>query len=160
MSDMTKKFVAKQELSVGEVAERTGLAVSAIHFYESKELISSRRNNGNHRRYARGVLRKLAVIKVAQRAGIPLVEIKQHMSTLSNDKTITAKDWDVLAQHWRADLDERIERLTRMRDMLGYCIGCGCLSVGDCELMNAEDKLAKKAEGAYFLDPANELPSL
>lgn len=167
---MTKKSVSaeqvsrpglradKSELSVGEVAQRSGLAISAVHFYESKGLIESRRNNGNHRRYARGVLRKLAVIKVAQRAGIPLAEIKQQMDLLGSEKTITAKDWEELAKRWQSDLDERIGRLTRMRDTLGYCIGCGCLSTEYCELINPQDTLAEKESGAYYLNPDNKLP--
>lgn len=144
--------------SVGEVSNRSGLAVSAIHFYESKDLSSSGRNNGNHRRYARGVLRKLAVIKVAQRVGIPLKEIKEAMQALENDRTVAAKDWKDLAERWQGDLNQSIDQLVRMRDTIGYCIGCGCLSVNDCELMNPEDKLGKEGPGAHFLDPSVELP--
>ena len=150
---MNAKSAPKKELSVGEVSSRSGLPVSTIHFYEAKGLISSQRNNGNHRRYRRGVLRKLAVIKVAQKAGIPLSEIKTAMSQLSNDKTITAGDWTRLAESWQAQLNERINQLTRLRDTLGYCIGCGCLSVNDCELINPEDTLQSKGPGAYYLDP-------
>lgn len=142
----------KTELSVGEVSARSGLAVSAIHFYEAKGLISSRRNNGNHRRYARGVLRKIAVIKVAQRAGIPLKEIKAAMDQLGNERTVTAKDWKQLAENWRHDLDERINQLSRLRDSIGFCIGCGCLSVDECELVNPADKLASEGPGAYYLE--------
>ena len=154
---MTKKFMSKKELSVGEVSARSGLPVSTIHFYESKGLISSWRNNGNHRRYARGVLRKLAVIKVAQKTGIPLEEIKQALSQLTNDKTVTSEDWDHLANTWREDLDSRINQLTRLRDIIGSCIGCGCLSVNECELFNPEDKVSENGPGAFFLDPAVEL---
>ena len=152
------KAGTKTELSVGEVAERSGLAISAIHFYENKGLIRSRRNNGNHRRYARGVLRKLAVIKVAQRAGISLAEIKTQMEQLGSDKTVSGKDWETLAQSWRNDLNERIERLTRMRDTLGFCIGCGCLSTEHCQLVNPDDKLAQQQpDGAYYLNPDNAM---
>lgn len=150
---MKENPIPKKELSVGEVSSRSGLPVSTIHFYEAKGLISSQRNNGNHRRYLRGVLRKLAVIKVAQKAGIPLSEIKEAMGRLSNDKTITADDWTRLAESWQAQLNERINQLSRLRDTLGYCIGCGCLSVNDCELINPEDKLKDKGPGAYYLDP-------
>lgn len=160
MATTSKIKADKQELSVGDVARRSGLAVSAIHFYESKGLISSTRNNGNHRRYARGVLRKLAVIKVAQRVGIPLKEIKDAMQALENDRTVTAKDWRDLAERWRGDLDQRIEQLIRMRDTIGYCIGCGCLSVDDCELMNPQDKLGEDGPGAHFLDPNKPLPEV
>ena len=140
-------------LSVGDVAGRSGLAVSAIHFYESKGLIKSWRNKGNHRRYPRDVLRKLAVIKVAQRAGIPLKEISDALATIPNEGKVTAHHWSRLAKQWRASLDDRIDRLTRLRDTLGYCIGCGCLSVKDCELMNPEDKLGRKGPGPQLLDP-------
>ncbi|MGK0498262.1 redox-sensitive transcriptional activator SoxR [Neptuniibacter pectenicola] len=150
---MNKKYAAQEELSVGEVSSRSGLPVSTIHFYESKGLISSQRNNGNHRRYKRGVLRKLAVIKVAQKTGIPLEEIKQAMSQLSNDKTITAEDWNNLAEQWRTDLNKRINQLTRLRDILGSCIGCGCLSVDECKLFNPKDSVAVNGPGAYYLDP-------
>lgn len=153
-----KPFVYKEELSVGEVAARSGVAVSTLHFYESKGLISSQRNNGNHRRYHRGVLRKIAVIKVAQRAGIPLKEIKDALSTLSNDRTVTAKDWARLADNWRDDLNDRIDRLTRMRDTIGYCIGCGCLSVDDCYLMNPADELGEKGPGPHLLEPDDPAP--
>lgn len=148
---------AKPELSVGEVAERSGLAISAIHFYENKGLISSRRNNGNHRRYARGVLRKLAVIKVAQKAGISLQEIKQAMSELNTEKTVTADDWNRLAEHWRADLDQRIRQLVRFRDLLGGCIGCGCLSMNECGLFNPDDEVSGENAGAYYLNPDVEI---
>ncbi|MHA1566810.1 MAG: redox-sensitive transcriptional activator SoxR, partial [Alphaproteobacteria bacterium] len=140
-------------LSVGEVAARGGIAVSAIHFYESKGLIESWRNNRNHRRYPRGVLRRLSVIKVAQRAGIPLREIKEALATLPNENNVTAGDWSKLATEWRADLDDRINRLTRLRESLGDCIGCGCLSVKECELMNADDKLSEQGSGPRLLDP-------
>lgn len=156
----TKKSAIKQELSVGEVAARSGLAISTIHFYESKGLIFSRRNQGNHRRYGRGVLRKLAVIKVAQKTGIPLEEIKQAMSVLENNKTVTSQDWTNLAEAWRQDLDQRINQLTRLRDTLGGCIGCGCLSVDHCELLNPEDKLSDKGAGAYYLNPEISLEAI
>lgn len=150
---MKTKPEPKKELSVGEVSSRSGLPVSTIHFYESKGLICSQRNNGNHRRYPRGVLRKLAVIKVAQKTGIPLEEIKHAMSGLSNDKMVTASDWNNLAQAWKEALDERINQLTRLRDTLGTCIGCGCLSVTDCALFNPEDKVSENGPGAYYLNP-------
>ena len=113
----------KTLLSVGDVAARSGLAVSAIHFYESRGLIKSWRNEENHRRFPRDVLRKLAVIKVAQRAGIPLKEISNALATIPNEGRVTTHDWSRLAKQWRARLDDRIGRLTRLRDTLGYCIG-------------------------------------
>lgn len=150
---MTTQTQLKKELSVGEVSTRSGLPISTIHFYEAKGLISSERNKGNHRRYTRGVLRKLAVIKIAQKTGIPLEEIREALTRLSNDKTVTAKDWKDLADAWRDDLNERINQLIRLRDIMGSCIGCGCLSVTDCDLFNPEDEVQKNGPGAYYLNP-------
>ena len=150
---MTEQSPLKKELSVGDVSARSGLPISTIHFYEAKGLITSERNKGNHRRYARGVLRKLAVIKVAQKTGIPLEEIRTAMDRLSSDKTVTAKDWKDLADAWKEDLDERINQLIRLRDIMGSCIGCGCLSVTDCDLLNPDDTVQKNGPGAYFLNP-------
>ena len=142
-----------KELSVGEVATRSGLAVSAIHFYESKGLISSRRNAGNQRRYHRDVLRRVAIIKVAQRTGIPLASIHQALKALPEERTPTAADWRRLSANWRKELDERIDRLTRLRDQLDHCIGCGCLSMDDCPLRNPWDELAEEGAGPRLLDP-------
>lgn len=142
-----------EALSVGAVSIRSGLTVPTIHFYESKGLIESSRNPSNHRRYPRSVLRRLAVIKVAQLAGVPLREVKEALDTLPNEAKITAKDWKKLAANWQSDLNDRIDRLTRLRDTIGYCIGCGCLSVTDCELMNAGDKLSAEGSGPRLLDP-------
>lgn len=142
-----------RELTVGEVAERSGLAVSTIHFYESRGLISSWRNAGNHRRYPRAVLRHVAIIKVAQRTGIPLAEIKQALDTLPSGRMPTAADWKKLSSQWRRDLDERIARLTALRDQLTDCIGCGCLSVESCPLRNPWDELSEQGPGPRLLDP-------
>ncbi|AFT72573.1 Redox-sensitive transcriptional activator SoxR [Alloalcanivorax dieselolei B5] len=140
-------------LTVGQVAERTGLAVSAIHFYEAKGLIQSRRSSGNQRRYTRDVLRRLAVIKIAQRTGIPLAEIAEALATLPEERTPNAKDWGRLSAQWREDLDKRIERLTLLRDQLSGCIGCGCLSLSACPLRNPMDELAEEGSGARLVDP-------
>lgn len=140
-------------LSVGQVAARSGLSVSAIHFYESKGLIHSRRNAGNQRRYTRDVLRRLAVIRVAQRTGIPLAHIGEALATLPDARTPTKADWQRLSAHWREDLDARIERLTRLRDQLTGCIGCGCLSLDSCPLRNPHDRLAEQGSGPQLLDP-------
>lgn len=142
-----------KELSVGEVAARSGLAVSAIHFYESKGLISSRRNAGNQRRYHRDVLRRVAIIKVAQRTGIPLASIHEALKTLPETRAPTATDWRRLSASWRQELDERIGRLTQLRDQLDHCIGCGCLSMDDCPLRNPWDELGKEGAGPRLLDP-------
>lgn len=142
-----------RELSVGEVATRSGLAISAIHFYEAKGLIRSRRNAGNQRRFSRDVLRRVAIIKVAQRTGISLAEIRDAFDTLPSSHSPTAADWRRLSASWRQALDERITRLTRLRDQLDHCIGCGCLSMDDCPLRNPEDELAEEGTGPRLLDP-------
>ncbi len=141
------------ELGVGEVAARAGVAVSALHFYEAKGLISSRRSPGNQRRYGRDVLRRIAVIKVAQRAGIPLSAVAEAFAALPAGRTPTARDWTRLSRRWRADLDERIARLIRLRDDLNGCIGCGCLSIGACPLRNPGDALSVEGTGPRLLDP-------
>ena len=150
---MTGRRKEERDLTVGEVAERSGVAVSALHFYEAKGLIASRRNRGNQRRYPRDVLRRIAVIKVAQRTGIPLAEIGEALAALPEGRTPTAADWRRLSAKWQADLDERIARLTRLRDQLGSCIGCGCLSLRSCPLRNPEDRLAEEGPGPRLLDP-------
>lgn len=140
-------------LSVGQVAERAGVAVSALHFYETKGLIHSWRNNGNQRRYARDVLRRVAVIKVAQRAGIPLDKVREALETLPDNRTPTAADWKKMSTRWRAELDARIDRLTRLRDQLDGCIGCGCLSLKRCPLRNPGDELGEQGSGPRLMDP-------
>jgi MerR family redox-sensitive transcriptional activator SoxR len=142
-----------RELSVGEVAERSGVAVSTLHFYESKGLIHSQRNRGNQRRYPRGILRRVAVIKVAQRTGIPLSEIAEALSILPHDRPLTAKDWRRLSETWKARLDERIDRLTKLRNQLDGCIGCGCLSMQECPLRNPWDALGAEGPGPRLLEP-------
>jgi MerR family redox-sensitive transcriptional activator SoxR len=143
----------KTDLSVGEVAQRAGVAVSTLHFYEAEGLIRSWRNQGNQRRYAREVLRRVAVIRVAQRAGISLAAIRDALKALPNERTPTAEDWSRLSARWRADLDQRIRRLTGLRDQLDGCIGCGCLSMGVCPLRNPWDVLGEEGPGARLLDP-------
>jgi MerR family redox-sensitive transcriptional activator SoxR len=138
-------------LSVGEIAKRSGVPVSTIHFYESKGLISSERTAGNQRRFDRTELRRIAVIRVAQRAGIPLDEIRDALATLPTRRTVTAKDWVRLSNRWKNDLDDRIARLTELRDQLGDCIGCGCLSLDSCPMRNPMDELAKKGPGPRLL---------
>jgi MerR family redox-sensitive transcriptional activator SoxR len=140
-------------LSVGEVAARSGIAVSALHFYEAQALIGSWRTGGNQRRYARDVLRRVAVIKVAQRVGIPLAEIRDALGALPEGRTPTSTDWSALSARWRTELDARIDRLTRLRDQLDGCIGCGCLSIDRCPLRNPEDVLATEGPGPRLLDP-------
>jgi MerR family transcriptional regulator, redox-sensitive transcriptional activator SoxR len=141
------------QLTVGQVAHRSGVAVSTLHFYEAQGLIQSWRNRGNQRIYAREVLRRVAIIKVAQRTGIPLAEIRAALATLPDGRTPSATDWKRLSTQWRADLDDRIARLTRLRDQLDGCIGCGCLSLGVCPLRNPWDKLGAQGPGPQLLDP-------
>jgi MerR family redox-sensitive transcriptional activator SoxR len=145
--------VHRAALTVGEVAARSGVAVSTLHFYESVGLIHSWRNPGNQRRYAREVLRRVAIIRVAQRAGISLACIRDALKTLPDERTPNADDWKKLSARWREDLNDRIARLTRLRDQLNGCIGCGCLSLGVCPLYNPADKLGKLGPGPQILDP-------
>ena len=140
-------------LSVGQLAQRSGVAISALHFYEAKGLIRSLRNAGNQRRYPREMLRRVAVIKVAQRLGIPLAAIGEALTGLPQNRTPTAADWAKLSRRWQAELDDRIERLTRLRDQLDGCIGCGCLSLKDCPLRNPLDRLSEDGAGPRLLDP-------
>ena len=143
-------------LSVGQVAERSGVAVSALHFYERKGLIRSVRTNGNQRRYQRDVLRRVAVIKVAQQTGVPLEAVRRALATLPSDRAPTAAEWKRLSASWRADLDRRIKRLTELRDRLGGCIGCGCMSLKVCPLRNPMDELGHDGAGPRLLDIATE----
>jgi len=142
-----------RELSVGQVAARSGVAVSTIHFYEAKGLIKGWRTPGNQRRYPRAVLRRVAVIKVAQRVGIGLGAIRAALNSLPKGRTPTAKDWAALSALWRADLDDRITRLSKLRNELTNCIGCGCLSLESCPLYNPGDRLSEEGAGPRLLDP-------
>jgi MerR family redox-sensitive transcriptional activator SoxR len=142
-----------RELTVGEVARRSGVAVSAIHFYESKGLIGSWRSQGNQRRYPRAVLRWIAIIKVAQRAGMPLASIREALKSLPKGVAPTAEDWGKMSAGWRSELDQRIRTLTALRDQLDGCIGCGCLSIKTCPLRNPGDQLAEQGPGPRLLDP-------
>lgn len=139
-----------KELGVGELAERAGVAVSALHFYEAKGLIHSVRSSGNQRRYARSVLRRIAVIKVAQRVGMPLAAIAEALNALPSGRTPTVADWRRLSAAWKLELEERIRTLTQLRDQLDECIGCGCLSLKACPLRNAQDALAREGAGPHF----------
>ncbi|MCO8160684.1 redox-sensitive transcriptional activator SoxR [Pseudomonas sp. 21LCFQ010] len=143
---------AQQQLSVGQLAARSGVAVTALHFYESKGLISSQRNAGNQRRYPREMLRRVALIKVAQRLGLPLASIHAALQALPEGRTPTATDWQKLSEQWRVELDERIRGLTQLRDQLTGCIGCGCLSMQACPLRNWGDELGSQGAGPQLLD--------
>ena len=143
--------MAKSELSVGELAKRAGVKVSALHFYEQKGLITSRRNDGNQRRYDRAMLRRVAMIKAAQQIGVSLAAIKVALDSLPIEKTPTNLDWQRLSKVWRSELDERIAHLVKLRDELNECIGCGCLSMKACPLRNPDDVLSKQGGGAHLL---------
>lgn len=138
-------------LSVGQVAERSGLPISTLHFYERKGLIASTRNSANHRVYRREVLRRVTVIKVAQNAGVPLSEIAKALSSLPTHAVPDTEDWARISEVWHHDLTRRIEALTALRDKMAMCIGCGCLSVKRCPLVNEDDHLASKGPGAQLL---------
>ncbi|PHM36743.1 transcriptional regulator [Xenorhabdus mauleonii] len=138
-------------LTIGEVSKRSGIAVSAIHFYESKGLITSARSHGNQRRFPSVVLRYLAIIKVAQSAGIPLKEIQEVLCQFPPNSNLTAEQWQVISSQWRDTLNNRINMLTKLRNHLNSCIGCGCLSLTDCPLRNPNDILGEKGTGAIIL---------
>lgn len=140
----------KEELSVGAVAKRAGIAVSTIHFYESKGLISSFRDKANHRRFNRDVLRIISVIRIAQESGIQLQEIKKALGTLPNSKKISVCDWNKLSNNWRDQLQQRIDQLTDLKNNLDECIGCGCLSMERCRLVNPQDMLSEQGPGAHI----------
>jgi len=139
------------ELTPGDMSSRSGVAVSALHFYEREGLIVSRRTSGNQRRYARETIRRVAFIRMSQRLGIPLARIRDALATLPTNRVPTSKDWARLSAGWRADLDERIVHLQRLRDNLAGCIGCGCLSLKACALSNPHDVLASQGPGAAKL---------
>lgn len=136
-----------QDMSVGDVARRSGVAVSALHFYERKGLISSLRTSGNQRRYARDVLRRLAVIRVAQRVGMPLEVVARAFESLPQGRAPTKADWAKLSARWQVELEERIHMLQLLRDELTGCIGCGCLSLKRCRLANPDDVLGERGDG-------------
>jgi len=146
------------ELSVGEVAKRSGVAVSALHFYERKGLIRSHRSGGNQRRYDRDVLRWLAIIRMGQELGVPLSEIGAQLKRLPDGRVPNKADWAALSRRWRETLDRRIVLLSRLRDELSGCIGCGCLSLKRCPIYNRDDKLADEGSGPRrMLRPSGEV---
>lgn len=134
------------------MARRCGVKVSTLHFYETKGLIHSRRNAGNQRRYNREVLRRVSVIKAAQKMGITLKVIRDALNTLPNNRTPNQKDWEKLAKSWQEELNARIAYMEKLRDYMTGCIGCGCLSMKKCPMYNAEDKLASEGSGPVILE--------
>lgn len=138
-------------LTIGEVARRSGVAVSTLHFYEAQGLITSTRSEGNQRRFAREVLRRVAFIRTAQSVGIALAVVRGALQELPAQRTPTRADWARLSALWREDLDARIRQLKKLRDALDDCIGCGCLSIERCRLRNSLDRLGEKGSGAHRL---------
>jgi MerR family transcriptional regulator, redox-sensitive transcriptional activator SoxR len=137
--------------SIGEVAARSGIATSALRFYEAQGLLASQRTSGNQRRYERAVLRRIALIKAGRAAGIPLERIRSALDTLPAGRTPTRRDWERLSRAWRTDLDEQIAVLHAVRDRLTTCIGCGCLSIDACTLLNPDDEAGQLGAGAHYL---------
>lgn len=135
------------EITIGQMAKRTGLAVSAIRYYETEGLITANRNRGGHRRFARAQVRRVSFILIAQQFGLTLPQIKDVLSTLPDNRTPTAKDWASISKNLRSHLDKRISDLERMRDSLDGCIGCGCLSLDACALYNPEDRQSTRGAG-------------
>jgi MerR family transcriptional regulator, redox-sensitive transcriptional activator SoxR len=144
---MTESRWDQAELTVGQLAARSGVAVSALHFYERQGLISSRRTSGNQRRYKRDMLRRVALIRIAQRVGIPLADVAAVLELLPDGRTPTRQDWFRISQCWRAELDARIRHLQQLRDDFAECVGCGCLSLDRCRMANPFDQLAKHGPG-------------
>jgi MerR family transcriptional regulator, redox-sensitive transcriptional activator SoxR len=140
------------DLTIGELSERSGLATSAIRYYEDRGLVSSLRTTGNQRRYPRATLRRLAFVRTAQRVGLTLEEIETALGTLPSNRTPTKADWSRLSRTWRPRLDAQIAQLERLRDTLDSCIGCGCLSLRRCALSNPGDVAASRGPGAVFLE--------
>lgn len=150
--------MSEELLTVGEVAERSGFAPSALRYYESEELISAERTEGGQRRYERGVLRRLAFIRAARHVGLTLDEIREAMAKLPASRTPTKADWTRISHSWRRRLDEEIQALVTLRDGLDTCIGCGCLSLQRCQLSNPGDVAARAGSGAiYWPKPLREI---
>ena len=141
----------ERDLTIGGVSERTGVAPSALRFYESKGLITSARSEGGQRRYGRDVLRRVSFIRVAQQVGLTLEEIREALSSLPDHRTPTKRDWERLSSGWRPRIDAQIALLERLRDRLDGCIGCGCLSLKVCQLANPGDEAAAHGSGPRWL---------
>jgi MerR family redox-sensitive transcriptional activator SoxR len=149
-----------EDLTIGEVAARSGVAHSALRFYESAGLIGSRRTTGNQRRYERATLRRIAFIQAGKAAGIPLAEIHDALATLPVQRVPSRRDWERLSRRWREDLDRRIATLEALRGRLSTCIGCGCLSIDRCSLLNPDDEAAELGAGAHYLTRDRTAPPL
>ena len=140
-----------RELSIGELSARSGVSQSALRYYEREGLISARRTDGNQRRYASVTLRRVALVQAGKAAGVPLERIRAALHELPVDKTPTKRDWERLSRSWRRELDERIATLEAIRGRLSTCIGCGCLSLRTCALLNPGDEAGSLGGGAHYL---------
>lgn len=148
---MRKSQKLQPTLSIGELANRTGLAITAIRFYETEGLVAPTRNAGGQRRFKRGDMRRLAFIKISQNLGFSLSEIREALSTLPDGRTPTKKDWERLSKHFAQQIDQRINGLVELRENLSSCIGCGCLSMSSCRLYNPQDAAASLGAGPRYL---------
>jgi MerR family redox-sensitive transcriptional activator SoxR len=151
---MPHQTAGTHALSIGELSQRSGVAPSALHFYERNGFITSERTSGNQRRYGRDMLRRVAFIRVSQRVGIPLKDIRTALDSLPEGRTPTKRDWSRLSRLWRSELDARIEALHHLREDLDGCIGCGCLSLKACRLQNPSDELGARGSGPLRWEPA------
>ena len=148
---------SKAHITIGQLSARSGVATSALRYYEDLGLIHSERSAGNQRRYPQATLRRVAFIRSAQRVGLTLDEVAEALATLPEGRTPTKADWARLSRSWRPRIDAQIERLERLRDKLDGCIGCGCLSLRTCALNNPEDEVAGRGPGAVFLEPTGRV---
>jgi MerR family redox-sensitive transcriptional activator SoxR len=139
------------DLTIGELSSRSGVAPSALRFYEERGLIHADRTSGNQRRYPRATLRRIALVRAGRSAGIPLGQIREALDSLPSERTPTRRDWERLSRSWREDIDRRISVLEAVRDRLTTCIGCGCLSIDRCSLLNPDDEAAAFGAGAHYL---------
>lgn len=151
---MSSRKAIVSDLSVGALAARAGVPVSTLHYYETLDLIRSWRTSANHRRYDRATLRRVAIIKVAQKLGIPLKLISKALANVPAERPPSAQDWAKMSAVWQDELTERIAQMTALRDQLGHCIGCGCLSLKQCPLYNPDDTLGEDGAGPRRLDPS------
>ena len=155
---MSKNLKSTDQIPIGQVAERSGIPISAIHFYEREGMISSTRSSGTHRQFSRDVLRRLAFIRASQRVGIPLMNIKEALDELPLKRTPKESDWGKVGKQWHKILSAQIEYMERVRDDLRTCIGCGCLSFQRCQLVNQDDALASEGAGPRRLLPGTPRP--
>jgi MerR family redox-sensitive transcriptional activator SoxR len=146
-----------QWLTIGELAQRSGVSVPAIRFYEDKDLIWSTRTQGNQRRYQRAMLRRVAIVKIAQQVGISLQQVKDAFAILPRQKVASKSDWQEMSQAWQTQLDQKIMDLLKLRQQLDKCIGCGCLSLQQCPLRNPNDQLGQTSAGAHFQEVMSNL---